>query len=345
MNKFYQYILKKSPWEQFEEKNVFTKKTKESFNFNDFQFNFNKKSIFLVGIVAVLLWLSSGIYQIKEGEQAIILRFGGFNRIAMAGLNYHLPRPIENKIVENVNKSRRIEIGYRSSGARNRITSSSSIHDIDTESIMLTGDENIVDLNVDVMWHISDLQKYIFNVLNPKETVKASAESAIREIIGKTPIASVLSNQKQEIADQIETLIQQILNSYNTGVAIEQVQLLKAEPPKEVIQAYRDVQTAKADKEKEINTAEAYNNDVIPKARGAAAKIGQEAEGYKAEVISKAKGDTVRFDKIYGEYRSNKTVMEKRLYLEAVEKILENADKVIMGSNGVLPHMTVGQKN
>ena len=261
ISKLYMQIFKKSPWDDFEEDNednIFTKRRKDQFNFNDFNFNFSGKAIFLILAALFLIWITSGIYEVddKKGEQAIVMRFGKFQRIASPGLNYRLPWPIEREIIEEVAKSRRIEIGYRSTG-RARIGGAVSARDVKTESLMLTGDENIIELNVDTMWHIKNLSKYIFNIDNPRETVKSAAESAIREVIGNTPITSVLSNKKQAVAVKIEELIQQILDQYESGVEIEQVKLLKAEPPKEVIAAYRDVQTAKADKEKVINESEA----------------------------------------------------------------------------------------
>ena len=345
-SKFHNAILKKSPWGDFEqEDNIFTKKRKNNqFNFDDFNFEFSFKTIILILIALVAMWLGSGFFEVAEGQQAAIIRFGKFNRTALPGLNYHLPLPIESKIVEKVDESRRIEIGYRSTG-RSRIGGASSTRDIHSESIMLTGDENIIELHVDAMWHISDLSKFIFNVVNPQETVKAAAESAIREVIGNTPISSVLSNQKQIISAKIEKLIQQILDQYESGVTIEQVKLLRAEPPQKVIAAYRDVQTAKADKEKVINESEAYQNDILPRARGQAAKMVQEAEGYKAEIIANAKGNVSRFNALYKQYALSKDVTKDRLRLEVIESILENADKVIMGGDNMLPHMAVNQKN
>jgi len=262
----------------------------------------------------------------------------------MPGLNYHAPAPFEKTIIEKVDESRRIEIGYRSTG-RSRAGGAVSTRDIKSESIMLTGDENIIELHVDVMWHINDLSKYIFNLNEQQETVKAISESAIREVIGNTPISSVLSNQKQAIGDKIEILIQQILNQYGAGVMVEQVKLLRAEPPEEVIAAYRDVQTAKADKEKVINESEAYQNDVLPRARGESAKIHEEAEGYKAEVIAKANGNAARFNSLYTQYSMGKEVTRSRLYIETMESILQDTNKIIMGSEGMLPHMAVNQKN
>lgn len=347
INKLYMQIFKKSPWDDFEgdnEDNIFTKKRKDQFNLNDFNFNLNGKALFLILGALFLMWIASGIYIVEEGEQAIIIRFGKFHRVGLPGPNYRLPRPIENEIIEKVDQSRRVEIGYRSTGQA-RIGGTVSSRDVKTESLMLTGDENIIELNVDAMWHIKDLSKYIFNIENPRETVKAAAESAIREVIGNTPITSVLSNKKQFIADRIETLLQKTLDQYESGVEIEQVKLLRAEPPGDVIAAYRDVQTAKADKEKVINEAEAYMNDILPKARGEAARITEKAEGYKAEVISQAKGNASRFNAIYKQYAAGKDVTKNRLYLETVESILEESDKIIMGGEGMLPHMSVNQKH
>lgn len=321
--------------------NIFTRsrrKNKNNFQIPEFNFSFTPNLIMLVLGGLFVLWLASGIYEVKEGEEAIIVRFGKFVRKGSAGLNYHLPAPIESSIIEKVNQSRRIEIGYRSGGASKG--NSGTVRDVAIESTMLTGDENIAYLNCDVIWHIKNVKEYVFNVAAPEETVKTAAESAIREVIGKTPIASVLSNQKQEIADKIADLTQKILDIYKIGVDIDQVQLLKAEPPAEVIDAYRDVQTSRADKEREINQAQAYNNDILPKARGEAAKILQEAEGYKQEVISRAEGDSSRFSSILVQYQSAKQVTKDRLHLDVVADVMKGANKTITGS-GVLPHMAI----
>ena len=336
-------ILKKSPWDdQEEEKNIFTRPRKNQLNFNNFQFNFNNKTIIAGMILVAIVWLASGFYKVQEGEEAAVIRFGRFVRKGFPGLNYHLPSPFESIINEKVNQSRRIEIGYRSSGAARSYGENAKT--ISAESTMLTGDENIVDLNCDVMWHINDLEKFIFNIFNPEEAVKTAAESAIREVIGSTPIASVLSDQKQEIADKIAELTQKILDQYTAGVTIENVQLLKAEPPADVIASYRDVQTAKADKEREINQAQAYNNDILPRARGEAAKMLQEAEGYKQEIISTAEGDSKRFTAVLKQYLTNKQLTRDRIYLETMEEVFRGPSKVIMGADGMLPHMAVSQQ-
>lgn len=342
LSKKYFSIFKKSPWKDFDndkDYNIFTRPRKNQFNFDkfQFQFNFSTKTIILAVLALFVLWLASGIYEVKEGEEAAVTRFGRFVRKGYPGLNYHLPTPFEKIIIEKVKQSRRIEIGYRTN---NSMRSGGDTKNIVGESIMLTGDENIVSLNCDVMWHIGNLEDFIFNVQKPEETVKSTVESAVREVIGNTPISWVLSDQKQEITYKIEKLAQKILDSYNVGVMIEKVQLLKAEPPAEVIDAYRDVQTSKADKEKEINQAQAYNNKILPEARGAAAKIIEEAEGYREEVISRAEGDSQRFNAIYKQYVANKQVTRDRLYLDVVEEVLNGANKTII-NNALLPHMAI----
>ena len=336
----------KSPWDNDNSNKSFDNFFKE-FLPNDF---FNFKLIVPAIIALIFAWLASGIYSVDEGAQGIVTRFGVYNRKALPGLNYRLPTPIEAVVIEKVNKSRRTEIGYRSYEVRykyNNVDDGPSASDntqpILAESIMLTGDENILYLNCDVMWHIKDLKDYVFNVLNPGDTIKLAAESAIREVISKTPIAFALSSQKQQITDEIQKLTQEIIDMYNLGVDIENVQLLKAEPPPQVISYYRDVQTAKADKEKEINQAYTYMNDVLPRARGQSAKITQEAEGYKQVVISRAQGEAQRFNSILVEYTSNKQLTKDRLYFDTMESILFGANKTIIGADA-LPHMALTNK-
>jgi modulator of FtsH protease HflK len=332
-------FLKKSPWDDTGSDNIFLKK-KSDFRSRfpkDIQFDPTPRNIVMMVMGLVLLWFVSGVYKVQEGEEAVIIRFGRFVRVATPGLNYHLPAPFETVVIERVNKSRRVEIGYRSTKEHEYGSN------INTENLMLTGDQNIINLNCDVMWHIKNLEAYVFSSVSPEGTVKRAAESAIREVIGASPIVSVLSNQKQEIADKIEKLTQKILDSYNIGITIEKVQLLKAEPPAEVIDAYRDVQTSRSDKERSINQAQSYSNDVLPKARGEAAKIIQEAEGYKHSTISKAQGDSSRFKSILAQYNNSKQVTKDRMYLEMVEQVLGGSKKVIMGAE-TLPHMAIDQK-
>jgi modulator of FtsH protease HflK len=334
----------KSPWDNDDndrKDDLFTFAKKKQFSFNNYKmpdiFPFPLRTLVYILVACVFLWLSTGFYKVNEGEQAAVLRFGRYVRTASPGLNYHMPSPFEVVLIEPVSKSRRVEIGYRSNNYVDKQKY------VTHESKMLTGDENIIELNCDIMWHIDNLEHYLFNLSAPEDTVKTTAESAIREVIGETPIASALSSQKQEIATKIEALIQKTLDHYQSGIQIEMVQLLKAEPPEEVIEAYRDVQSSRADKEKEINQALAYNNDVLPKARGEAAKITQAAEAYKQEVISRATGDTQRFLLIYAQYQNQKLLTRDRLYLDTVEEVLKNTNKYVIGSE-MLPHMAIGKK-
>ncbi len=344
-------LLYKSPWDD-EENSFFTKKRNifpkefRNFNFNNF-FNFKKTNLVLFIIIALLLWLASGLYSVKEGSRAVITRFGKFTKVATPGLNYHLPFPIEKKFIAKVDQSRRVEIGYRSYGSSDfrRNSYDESSKDVLNESIMLTGDENIVELNADIMWHILDLSSFLFNVLTPEATIKAVSESALRDVIGNSSISAILSDQKHSITTKVEALIQETLDLYNIGVKIEQVQLLKAEPPKEVIKAYRDVQTSKADKERDINYAYAYSNDIVPKARGDAEKMNQEALAYKAEIVAIAQGDVKRFNALLNAYLDNKAVTMQRLHLSYLSEIFNKSNMFVLDSNQLLPHIDVLKNN
>lgn len=351
-------IWQNNPWDDephIDKDNIFIKNKKKNFkpNFDNFNFNFNDTKLFLLAALILLFaWLSSGFYKINEGEQAAVLRFGKYNRTAMPGLNYHLPTPFEKALIEKVEKARRVEIGFRNninnskfykSFTINPPTSTSVKKDVPEEALMLTGDENIVEIQCVVMWRIDDIMDYVFNVSNPQLAIKTAAESAIREVIANSPISHVTTNKKAEIIASIEELTQKILDSYQIGVVIDEVQLLKSDPPPEVIDAFRDVQTARADKEREINQGEAYRNDILPKARGKAAKLNEEAEAYRQKVITAAEGEISRFNNIYKEYINNKEVMRDRLYLDTIEKILTNSNKVIIDNNQILPHMAINK--
>jgi membrane protease subunit HflK len=237
-----------------------------------------------------------------------------------------------------VTRVNRVDVGFRSSGDSARGSKS----DIKDESAMLTGDENIVDINYSVFWTIKDASKYLFNIQEPIGTIKAVAETAMREIIARKKIQVVLTQGRAEIENEAQKIMQQILDSYNAGVEITQVQAQKSDPPTQVIDSFRDVQAAKADKERQQNEAQAYANDVIPRARGEAAKIIQEAEGYKREVVAQAEGEASRFVAIYNEYAKAKTVTQERMYLETMEKVLSGVNKIIIdkqSGSGVVPYL------
>ena len=246
-----------------------------------------------------MLWLASGFYRVLPDQQGIVLRFGAYNRTTQPGLNYHLPAPIESALTPSVTHINRLEIGYRTSDARG-----ASGRQVPEEALMLTGDENIVDINFTVFWLIKDAQSYLFNIRNPEATVKSAAESAMREVVGETPIAAALAEGRGKIKSQTQALLQRILNSYGAGIQITQVQMAKVDPPAPVIDAFRDVQRALADRERLRNEAEAYRNDILPRARGEAAQIKQGADAYRAEVVARAQGDTDRFLSVYNAYQA-----------------------------------------
>ena len=300
--------------------------------------NTGGKGIALIGVILGLLWLSSGIYFVKADEQGVVLRFGEYTRIASSGLNYHLPYPIESVKTPRVTSINKVEIGYHS--ANTNVKNKNGF--IPEEGLMLTGDENIVDVNFEVQWKISDAPKYLFNVRNQEDTVKAVSESAMREVIGKSKIATVLAEGKLQVELGTKKLIQETLDSYDAGIEVVTVNLLKADPPSQVIDAFRDVQTARADLETSRNQAEAYRNDILPKARGQAQQMVLEAEGYKQEVIARAQGEASRFSAVYNEFKQARDVTKKRIYLETMEEILQGMNKIIIegkNSQGVLPYL------
>lgn len=295
-------------------------------------------SLFIIGAIAV--WALSGFYRVDADEQGVVLRFGKYTNMTQPGLNYHLPFPIESVVTPKVSRVNRIDVGFRSSGEGSR----AAIADIKEESAMLTGDENIVDINYSVFWVIKDASKYLFNVQDPIGTIKIVAETAMREVIARKKIQVILTQGRAEIENEVQKIMQQILDSYGSGVDITQVQAQKSDPPTQVIDSFRDVQAAKADKERAQNEAEAYANDVIPRARGEAAKITQEAEGYKKEVVAQAEGEASRFIAIYNEYAKAKTVTQERMYLETMEKVLSGVNKIIIdkqSGSGVVPYLSL----
>jgi modulator of FtsH protease HflK len=309
------------------------------------------KSIFgLLVMGLIVLWLSSGIYKIDSNENGLVLYFGKFYSVSTPGLNYHLPAPFGKVIKKSVTNVNTEEFGSTSNagktfGRKLQNTSNSS------ESSMLTGDENIVDIDFQVQWQISDIRNFVFNLEEPELAIRKASESAMREIIARTPIADALSDGKRRIEQETKTVLQQILDSYGAGVRVVLVQMRRVDPPAQVIDAFRDVQTAKADKEREINQAQAYRNDIIPRAKGEASKITESAKAYKQEVVANSEGQASRFNAIYAQYIRAKVVTKKRMYLEQMEKIYRDIDKVIIDKNisktGAIPYLpinTLGNK-
>ena len=298
------------------------------------------KPIFLGLIILVIIWVASGLYRVLPDEQGVVLRFGKFVNTTQPGLNYHIPYPIERALTPKVTKVNRIDVGFRTGSDTG--FSSAGIADVPEESLMLTGDENIVNIDFSVFWVIKDAGKFLFKIQDPQGTVKAAAETAMREVIAKSRIQPILTEGRSQIEVETQEIIQDILDEYNSGIQITQVQTQKADPPDQVIDAFRDVQAARADMERSKNEAEAYANDVIPRARGEAAKILQAAEAYKKQVVARAEGEASRFIAIYTEYAQAKEVTQERMYLETMEKVLASIDKVIIeknASSGVIPYL------
>jgi len=299
------------------------------------------KPIGLILIIIAFVWLASGLYRVGPDEQGVVLRFGKFIKTTQPGLHYHIPLPVETVQTPKVTKVNRIDIGFRSE-RDSGFSQGGGVADVPQESLMLTGDENIVNIDFSVFWVIKDAGKFLFEIQDPEGTVKAAAETAMREVIAKSKIQPVLTEGRAQIEIETQEIIQSILDEYNSGIQITQVQTQKADPPDQVIDAFRDVQAARADMERSKNEAEAYANDVIPRARGEAAKIMQAAEAYKQKVVAQAEGEASRFISIYNEYAKAKEVTQERMYLETMEKVLADIDKVIIEKNagsGVVPYL------
>jgi len=289
-------------------------------------------------ILLIVIWAFSGLYRVLPDEQGVVLRFGKFVSTTQPGLNYHIPYPVETVLTPKVTKVHRVEIGFRAASDSGR---TSEVGDVSEESLMLTGDENIVNIDFSVFWVIKDAGKFLFKIQSPVVTVKAAAETALREVIAKSKLQSILTEGRSKIEIETQDIAQSLLDEYESGIQITQVQTQKADPPDEVIDAFRDVQAARADMERSKNEAEAYQNDVIPRARGEAAKILQEAEAYKKQVVAAAEGEASRFVAIYNEYTKAKQVTQERMYLETMEKVLADIDKVIIDrkAGGVVPYL------
>ena len=305
------------------------------------------KPIGLILLILVFVWIASGLYRVLPDEQGVVIRFGKFIKTTQPGLNYHIPFPVEAVETPKVTKVNRIDIGFRSE-RDSGFSSGGGVADVPQESLMLTGDENIVNIDFSVFWVIKDAGKFLFKIQDPEGTVKAAAQTAMREVIAKSKIQPILTEGRSVIEIETQEIIQSILDDYESGIQITQVQSQKVDPPDQVINAFRDVQAARADMERSKNEAEAYANDVIPRARGEAAKILQAAEAYKKQVVAKAEGEASRFISIYNEYAKAKEVTQERMYLETMEKVLAGIEKVIIEKNvgsGVVPYLPLPELN
>ena len=273
--------------------------------------------------IALVLWLLTGIYVVGPDEVGVVQTFGKYSRAAQSGLNYHFPYPIETVKTPKVTEVKRIEIGFRSVGKNQYQT-------VERESLMLTGDENIVDAEMIVQYKIKDPEAYSFNFIKPELTVREASEASLRTVVGRHNIDEALTSGKFMIQEETKELVQSILDKYKTGIIVVAVQLQDVSPPQQVIAAFKDVASAKEDKNKMVNQAEGYRNDLIPKARGEAQSMIREAEGYKKARIARAEGDVAKFSAVLKEYRKAKGVTETRMYLETIEEILPNKEKIIV---------------
>ena len=299
------------------------------------------KGVLLIVLAAVVIWLATGFFRVQPNQQAIQLVFGKpYGKPVEPGLHYNLPAPIGNVVVVDVQNQRRVVLGARGNPA----PTTRGPRPSSTENLMLTGDENIVDIEYAVLWQIKDVFQYAFDVRNPEQNVRDGAEAAMREIIGKSNLQYAQTEGRSRIEQDTKDLLQRMLDEYTLGVRIAQIQLLRVDPPQEVIAAFRDVQAARADKEKSINEANTYRNQVLPRAKGEAEAIIQRSEAYKAQIVARASGDAQRFSQVYEQFAKAKDITTERLYLDTMEEVLRNVNKVLVdknstGTGGVLPYL------
>ena len=297
-----------------------------------------RKGLSLIVALLAFLWLVSGIYKVQPDEQGVVLRFGKWIETTDSGLHYHLPAPMETVLLPKITTINQLQLGKSESADL-----SPTGRPVNRNQ-MLTGDENIVEADCAVLWQIQDAGRFLFKVYDPEAMLKVAAESALREVIGRNPIQAALSDRRQQIADEVKESLQHLLDLEQAGILITQVQLQRVDPPAAVIDAFNDVQRARADQERARNEADAYSNDILPRARGEAEHINQEAAAYKTQVANLAQGEAKGFLSIYDTYTRSKEVTAWRLYLESTDQVLKKATKVIIDSSGkgmasVVPYM------
>jgi len=303
--------------------------------------NFGGRGIALIALAVVALWGFSGFFRVEPDELGVVLRFGKYVREVEPGLNYHLPYPMETALTPPALRVNKTDVGMRL-GANGETN-------VPEESLMLTGDENIVDVDFSVLWKVkpNGVGDYLFNIQNPEGTVKAVAESAMREVIGRSNIQPVLTGARQTIETAVQDLMQKTLDSYHAGVLVQQVQLQKVDPPAQVLDAFRDVQAARSDLERLQNEAQTYANRVVPEAKGRAARIIQDAQAYRSQVIANAKGQSSRFLQVYDQYKKAPDVIRQRMYLDTMEHVLAGTNKTIIDTGaqgpGVVPYLPLNE--
>jgi membrane protease subunit HflK len=295
------------------------------------------KGLILVVIILLALWGLSGFYRVQPDQEGVVLRFGQWVRTTSPGLNWHWPYPIEEVIRPSVEVINSIDIGFlrvtRGEGASTR--------DVEEESLMLTGDQNIIDIKFTVQWKISDAGKFLFRIRDPEATVKIAAESAMREVIGQTDLQPALTEQRGEVEFKTKRLLQDILTEYEAGIEITELKLQDVQPPPPVIDAFDDVQRSLQDRDRLRNEADAYRNDILPRARGEAQRMIQGAQAYKERLENEADGEAKRFLSVYEAYLENPEVTKRRMYLETLQKVFSQTDKVILdkGAGGIIPYL------
>ena len=291
-------------------------------------------------VILILVWLLTGLYRVQPGEKGVELLFGRFVKTTEPGLNFWMPWPVGSVQRPNVERTNQLNVGFRSLAAAAR---ADSIRDVAEESLMLTGDQNIIDIDFVVQWRIGSPRDFLFNIRDPELTIKRGAESSIREIVGQTPLEEALATKRQEVEARTKDVLQRIMDDYKAGVFITEVKLQKVDPPQKVIDAFNDVQRARQDRERQQNEADAYRNDILPKAKGEAERLVQEATAYREQLVKEAEGEAKRFISVYEAYRTGKDVTLRRLYLERMQTVLKDADKVIIdkgqGGSGVVPYL------
>ena len=305
------------------------------------------KGLYLILALLAFVWIVGGIYKVQPDEQGVVLRFGKRIDTTEAGLHYHLPYPIETVLLPKVTKINQLQLGNTAPPSS---ADSAANNTASRDKQMLTGDENIVEADCAVFWRIKDAGQFLFSVDNPEFAIKIAAESALREVIGRTPIQAALSDKRQQIAEETKALLQHLLDEEKAGVLITQIQLQRVDPPAAVIDAFNDVQRARADQERARNEAESYANDILPRARGEASHISQDAEAYKTQAVDLAEGEAKSFLAVYQSYAQAKDVTSWRMYMESADEVLKKATKVIIdtsgkGVSGVVPYMPLAEKD
>jgi membrane protease subunit HflK len=304
---------------------------------------FGSGSLAFIALIGVALWLATGFYRVQPDEQGIALVLGKVWKLTNPGLNYNLPAPIGEVYTPKVTRVNLVAIGFRSNGES---SGDNMVQDVPEESLMLTGDENIISMQFVVLWQIKDPQRYLFSIRTPEETVKNVSESVMREIIGQTAFEYARTQGRADIEGKARDRIQKLLDDYQSGVLVTQVAMQSIAPPEATIDAFRDVQAASADKERSVNAAQAYYNEVTQRAAGLAQQIIKGAEAYKQQTVAIAIGNAQRFESVLTQYQKAKEITQRRIYLETMEQMLKGMNKVLVGGKsgtGTLPYLSLNE--